>query len=155
MIQELRHRIRDKRLVIVGVGNSLRGDDGLGPALVKRLQDKASAVLVDAGDVPENYLGVIQAAQPQAVLLVDAVDLGGEPGDCGLIEIDQLGGTSTTTHNASLALAAHVMQADTGADVFVLGIQPERRTFGEGLSASVKLTLDYMERVFGFIQPLN
>lgn len=151
MIQELSSRIRAKRRVIVGVGNPLRGDDGVGPALVERLQNKTSALLINASDVPENYLGVIQAAQPQVVLIIDAVDLGGEPGDCALIEIDQIGGTKATTHNTSLALVARVIQADTGADVLVVGIQPEQRMFGEGLSGSVQITLDYLARLFGSI----
>mgnify|MGYP001470637271 CR=1 FL=1 len=148
MIPELRNRIRGKRLVIIGVGNSLRGDDGVGPALVERLQGKTSATLIDASDVPENYLGLVAQAQPQVVVIVDAVELGASPGDLALIEAAQLGGAKATTHNTSLAPFVQILQADTGADIFLLAIQPRATLFGEGLSAPVRVTLERLEQVF-------
>ncbi len=75
MIEQLRERLQGKRTLILGIGNSMRGDDGVGPALIERLQGKVSATLIDGGEVPENYLGPIEAAGPEAVLIVDAADL--------------------------------------------------------------------------------
>jgi len=31
------------KIVFVGIGNSMRGDDGLGPVLVERLKDKVDS----------------------------------------------------------------------------------------------------------------
>ena len=79
MTNLLHGRLRGKT-VIVGIGNSLRGDDGFGPALVQRLQGRVRPVCIDAGVAPENYLGRIVKEQPDTVLLVDAAHLGLEPG---------------------------------------------------------------------------
>lgn len=148
MLEALRSRIRGKRLAILGVGNPLRGDDGIGPALVDRLQGKVRATLVNAGDVPENYLGVIEAARPEVVLMVDAVALGAEPGDAALIEIEQIAGARLTTHNTSLALFARALQAGTGADILVVAIQPGVTSLGAAMSPRVELTLQYLEKLF-------
>ena len=148
MLDELRRRIDGKRLTIVGVGNPLRGDDGVGVALVERLQGQTSATLVNASDVPENYLGVIESARPQVVVMVDAVNLGAQPGDVAFLEIEQLARTRVSTHNASLALFAEVLRQSTGADILVLGIQPSTLAFGAPLSAPVQAALEKLTQVF-------
>ena len=148
MIPELRNRIHGKKIVILGVGNPLRGDDGAGPALVERLQGKTSATLVNAGDVPENYLGVVTSAKPDLVLIVDAVEMGANPGDLALIEGTQLGGAQATTHNTSLALFARVLQVETGAEILVVGIQPGVISFGEPLSIPMTKTLQNLVILF-------
>ena len=37
------------KVVIVGIGNLLRGDDGFGPALIERLSGNVEARCIDAG----------------------------------------------------------------------------------------------------------
>lgn len=148
MLEALRRRTSGKKLVVVGVGNPLCGDDGIGPALVERLRGKTRSMLVDGGDVPENYLDVVEDARPEVVLIVDAVDLGVAPGDTALIEIGQLAGTRLTTHNASLALFAEAVRKATGADIFVLAIQPSATSFGSPTSTPVKALLPSLEKLF-------
>ena len=71
--QALRDILRG-RVALVGVGNTLRGDDGVGPLLIESLSR-----LVPAGDVvlfncqmcPENYIGPICGCPPDIILLVD------------------------------------------------------------------------------------
>ena len=47
------------RTVVLGVGNTLKGDDGVGPLVCERLAGKISATVIDAGTVPENHIGPI------------------------------------------------------------------------------------------------
>lgn len=148
MLDALRTRIEGKRLVILGVGNPLRGDDGVGPALVERLRGRIAATLIDAGDVPENYIGLVAAAKPEAVLIVDAVELNAAPGDVALLEIGQLGGEGFATHNAGLGLVARVLQEETDADVLILAIQPQTTGLGASLSPPVEGTLRGLEEWF-------
>ena len=145
VLEQLRDRLSGKRVVILGVGNPLRGDDGAGPALIERLLGKVDATLIDAGDVPENYLGPVEAARPQVVLIVDAALFGANPGDIALVEIEELAGSNISTHNSSLALVARVIGSMTGAEVLLLAIQPETISFGAPLSPSVIKALDYLE----------
>ena len=145
---DLRERVYQKRVLILGVGNTLRGDDGAGPALIERLQGKVQATLIDAGEVPENFIGPIEAARPQSIVIVDAADIGASAGDVALLEIDQIAEIGLTTHNASLALLTRLLQSSTQADVFLLGIQPEAISFGIPLSVRVDQTLQSLEQLF-------
>ncbi len=148
MRQELQRRISGKRVTMVGVGNPLRGDDGVGPALIDQLQGKVDAVLVDASDVPENYLGIVQLSRPEVIVIIDAVELDARAGDVALIELEQIGGTMATTHNTSLEPFAKMLRAETGADVLLVAIQPANRTFGAPMSPAVVATLEQLGKIF-------
>jgi hydrogenase 3 maturation protease len=148
MLESLENRILGKKLVILGVGNTMRGDDGIGPILVERLQGKVEADLIDAGEVPENFIGPIEAGQPDTIIIIDAADMGTKAGEVAILEIDQIAEIGLTTHNASLALIARLLQSSTQADIFVLGIQPEDISFGTPMSERVIRTLDLLEKFF-------
>ncbi len=62
MLDTLAIKLPGKRTVILGVGNPLHGDDAIGPNLVDRLRGRLEATLINAGEVPENYLSTIRAA---------------------------------------------------------------------------------------------
>lgn len=65
--------------------------------------------IIDASDVPENYLGPIEASGADLVLVLDAADLGASPGDLSLIEMHQLKDMGVSTHTANLALLFKVI----------------------------------------------
>jgi len=124
------------------VGNDLRGDDGWGPRVARLLAEQVGPEraqrVFDCGEVPENYLGPILAGRPEAIVVCDAVDFGAAPGTVGIIEFRESGGRAISTHNAPLALLAGVLAAESGADVFLLGVQPAGTQFGAPLSAPVE-----------------
>jgi hydrogenase 3 maturation protease len=141
MREELGRRLQGK-VALLGVGNPLWGDDGAGPALIRRLDGRVPALLVDAGESPESYWGKIVAYRPQAVLVVDAVSWGGEPGSVALLEEVQENGSPITTHRVSLNLLLDLLRAETGADVFVLGIQPKVVAFNTEMCPEVRRTVE-------------
>ncbi|MHC4364602.1 MAG: hypothetical protein ACYSTJ_03955 [Planctomycetota bacterium] len=50
-------KLRGPKTVIVGIGNILKGDDGVGPLICQQLRgNEICAELIDAGTVPENYI---------------------------------------------------------------------------------------------------
>jgi len=70
-------KLRGSSVIIVCVGNILKGDDAVGPLVCEQLHRlKISAHLIDAGTVPENYIQPIIKKAPQNLLLVDAIDFG-------------------------------------------------------------------------------
>jgi hydrogenase maturation protease len=76
---------RAKRVLVAGVGNVLRGDDGFGPAVTEHLGH-----LPEQADVVETGIGGIALLQElmagcDALILIDAVDRGAEPGTVFLI----------------------------------------------------------------------
>lgn len=145
MLDALASRIRGKRTVILGVGNLLHGDDAIGPNLVDMLHGRVDATLINAGEVPENFLSTINAAQPEVVLIVVAIELGAEPGCIAALDADQLRAIGNFTRNPGLAFLAVMIQDGTGAEVFLVGVQPERTTFASGLSAPVSASLHTLE----------
>src|SRR5574342_1429847 len=98
MFTELKARLEGKRVLILGVGNRLRGDDAAGPLLVEHLQGKVDIPLIDAGDVPENYLGPIEESGADLVLIIDATDMDADAGAIGIFNIDQVQDKSVSTH---------------------------------------------------------
>ena len=142
MLTELKSNLEGKRILLLGVGNRLRGDDAVGSLLLERLQGKVNVPLIDAGDVPENYLGPIEESGAELVLVVDAADMRAKVGDAGLFDLGQVRGMSVSTHTANLGLLFQVIPPETRPKVLLLGIQPENMEFGQGLSDPVRATME-------------
>jgi len=142
LTEELGSVLERGRTLLMGIGNILRGDDAFGPELVSRLGDSPLA-LIDAGTTPENQIGPAARLGPRTVLLADAVLMESEPGTCRLLGRDEiLSDTGFTTHDQSPALFMERLEKDTGAEVLMLAVQPERLEFGAPLSARVEETLE-------------
>ena len=148
MFDELQERLAGKKVLLLGVGNRLRGDDGVGSYLVKRLQKRISIPLIDAGDVPENYIGPIEASGANFVVVVDAADFGAGPGEIALIEMAQLRDFGVSTHTANLSLLFKVIPKDKRPDALLVAIQPGSTETGRGLSDAVRDSLDGLEHIF-------
>ena len=141
-LTKLENRLQGK-VSIVGIGNRLRGDDGVGPEIIKRVENPLpSLLLFDVGEVPENYLGKIVKQKPDAIVFIDAVDFDAPPGTIKVIETDDIRNESLSTHNVSLNLVAEYLQRETSADIFLLGIQPETTEFGREISLPVREGLE-------------
>jgi hydrogenase 3 maturation protease len=147
MIEELQQRIKDKKVLILGIGNRMRGDDAVGSILAERLAKKLDIPIIDASDVPENYLGPIEASGADLVLVLDAADLGASPGDLSLIEMSQLKEVGVSTHTANLALLFKVIPQSHRPDAVLVAIQPEQTEAGQGLSRSVDIAMKGLERL--------
>lgn len=128
------------RLVVVGVGSDMRGDDAAGVAVARRLTERESDRLhvVEGGTAPENYTSVVKDSDPDRVLLVDAVDFDGDPGDVKQVEPEALAQTSFSSHAYPLTLLTDYLERETGGTVTLLGIQPASIDEGEELSPAVE-----------------
>lgn len=148
MYEELQARIADKNVLLFGVGNRQRGDDGVGSYLLKRLQKKIKIPLLDGGDVPENYIGQIEASGANFVLIVDAADYGASPGEIALIELSDLKKIGASTHSANLSLLLKVIPKDKRPETLLVAIQPGSTSPGKGLSEAVRNSLDGLDSLF-------
>jgi hydrogenase 3 maturation protease len=137
------------KVVILGLGNVLRSDDGAGSILASRLKEKVPYMVYDAGVSPENYLGKIIQEQPNNIIIIDAVDFGGKPGEFREMEAGQLKTTNLfSTHNASIALTINYLQNNLKVDIIILTIQPKSIAFGDRLSPEVTQALVKLEDWF-------
>lgn len=123
----------------------MKGDDGLGPALIERLKGKVKAVCIDAGNSPENYGGKIAKESPDTILLVDAIHLDLEPGRYEILKPHDILKSGFTTHDISPRMFIKYLESQTKADIYLLGIQPQNISLGGEMSETVKKTLDKIE----------
>lgn len=158
--QALRGRLTG-RVAIMGVGNTLRGDDGVGSVVARKLRrafawvppeesDEAGIVtvaIVDAEEIPESYIDLLEAAHPAVVVLVDAAELGAEPGALALIEAARLSDQTSFTHRTPLAPVARYLEQRTGATILFAGIQPGPPSWGEALSDEVETTANRLANI--------
>jgi hydrogenase 3 maturation protease len=133
---ELRRRLQGK-VLLIGAGNTLRGDDGAGPEVVAALEGKTKAALLDVGEVPESYTGRILAAQADTIVLIDAADFGAAPGDVAVLETEDMAGSCLSTHQLPLDLFFRYLRENGQASIFALGVQPAQIGLGEPMSAAV------------------
>ncbi len=147
MLNDLAIRLRGKRTVILGVGNPLHGDDGVGPNLVDILHGRIDATLIYGGEVPENYLSSIRAAQPDVVLIVVALELGADPGSITILDADRLRAIENFTRNPGLAFLVVMIQDGTDAEVILVGIQPKATSFAAEMSKPVHQTMHSLEEM--------
>ncbi|MGZ4862970.1 MAG: hydrogenase 3 maturation endopeptidase HyCI [Halobacteriota archaeon] len=141
---DVSHRLKrcsGTKIALLGIGNELRRDDSVGLAVIDGLGaliDDPSISLVKCHEVPENFTGRVKRFNPACVILIDAADFGGAPGEVRVFELNELEGIEITTHRPSLAVLGEYLQSETSAGIFVIGIQPEDQEFGEGLSPAVR-----------------
>ncbi|MDD2923346.1 MAG: hydrogenase maturation protease [Anaerolineales bacterium] len=147
MFEELQDRIAEKKVLLLGVGNRLRGDDGVGSYLIKRLQKKINIPLIDAGDVPENFISQIESSAADFVLIVDAADFGAGPGEIALVELSDLKKMGVSTRSANLPLLFNIIPKNKRPDALLVAIQPAASS-GVGLSDVVRESLDGLESLF-------
>lgn len=145
------------KLAIVGIGNIIRGDDGLGPKLIEILKSRGGvpgAALFDCGTAPENYIFPILSTSCDTLMLVDAADIGKEPGSVEVFDLDKISRVSFSTHNPSPRLFTDLLK--TGKEdmnIFVISIQPKSTGIGAPLSEEVLHSLENIADIFLACRP--
>ncbi len=134
------------RVCVVGIGNRLAGDDGAGSAVAEKLAERAPGYVIDAGIAPENHLEPIVRGEPDTILLVDAVEFGGEPGSVRLFDPRALRAGGLSTHATSLGIVTEYLAARCAARIVLLGIQPGRLRLGTALSDEVASSVGAVAR---------
>ena len=148
MLEELKSHLKGK-VVILGMGNTLRSDDGAGSILARRLKDKVPLEVFDVGMSPENYLEKIIKEKPDTIIVIDAADFGGLPGEFKILETSDIKTINFfSTHNASIVLTINYLQSHLKVDIIILIIQPKSIVFGDKLSQEVAKSLNVLEDWF-------
>jgi hydrogenase maturation protease len=133
-----------RRIAVLGIGNSGKGDDGAGLAAAAALKKKLSPsqrrrvrVLI-GGPAPENLTGKIRALRPGLVVVLDAALGGRAPGSIFRVEPGKIADDGVTTHQISLRLLVRYIEESIDCPVLVLGIEPKSMGEGEKLSAAAE-----------------
>lgn len=127
------------KVMVMGIGNSLKGDDGIGPEVVRRLEGASSLTVLCCEATPENFLGSVIKAHPDTILLVDAADLQAAAGTISLFLSAELPETSFSTHNMSPGgFLGFIRSQLPSVKCLLLLVQPGSCRLGEGLSPAVE-----------------
>ncbi|HEY7235045.1 MAG TPA: HyaD/HybD family hydrogenase maturation endopeptidase [Gemmatimonadaceae bacterium] len=143
-----------KAFVVVGLGNPLMGDDGLGLCALEQLAREwaidASTQLVDGGTWGLSLLPSLEGAT--GLLFLDAIRTNNAPGTVVELrgeEIPRKIVTKLSPHEIDLREVLAVMQlrGTLPRDVSAIGVEPEDVDLRDGLSATVQSRLSDVVRL--------
>lgn len=139
------------RVVIIGVGNYLMGDEGAGIHAIQKLRTAElpyNCEIVDGGTAGFSLLHIIE--DRDLVVIIDCADFGGAPGEMRIFDPDDLRREETRTaglHATDLLTVLNLARAagNYPLKVIIIGIQPGKIGMGTTLSAKVESALDGIE----------
>ena len=133
-----------KRISVVGVGNLLMRDDGIGVHMVRYLEEQGvpeGVELIDGGTHSYDLLDIF--AEADIIIVIDAIQAGGEPGTIYRAPLDELdlqpsGDSATSLHDLNFIEAVHMLRL-MGHDpqFIVFGVQPKEMCLNLELSPEV------------------
>jgi len=133
--------------VVIGVGNTILSDDGVGVHAARLLQGDprvpAGVTILDGGTIGLELLPY--SSDASRVLFLDAVNSGGAPGTLTRMTARDLLDASTgwSVHQLGVAdlIAALALVSTQPQDIVVLGVQPANTGWGTSLSPDVEAAL--------------
>ena len=142
-----------EKLMVLGVGNELKSDDGVGPFIIKKLKqeniENKNLLFIDAGTVPENFTGKIRKENPTHLIIVDACLMDSNPGDMQIVNKYEFANIGISTHSMSLSFFVRYLEKDTEIAIIFVGIEPETMEWG------VKPTPEVEKSANEFIETLK
>jgi hydrogenase maturation protease len=125
-------------IVVAGIGNRYRGDDGVGPAVAALVAENSGAIDIGPISEPLELLG--RFGDASLAVLVDATRSGSSPGTIRLVDVDEVDDSApTSTHALGLRRVCRLASAlgVAARRVVVVGIEGEDFSDGDHLSAPV------------------
>ncbi len=134
--------------LILGVGNTLYGDDGLGVRVAEELtrHNLPAGVAVEVAAVSGINL-VLRMDGWKRVIIIDAVQMGEKPGAWRRFRAEDVryfaGGQGLSLHETGVAQALELAEAlgKLPEEVLIYGVEPERLEISEELSPPVQAAI--------------
>jgi hydrogenase maturation protease len=142
------------KIAVLGIGNLLLSDDGVGVHVIKKLQDEyefpESVELIDGGTKGLDLLPLFEGKDK--ILIVDAANFKKEPGTIDTVEGDKIPAflsSKLSVHQIGLpdTLFAAKLMDITPAEMSLIGIQPKSMETGTELSEVVKDRMDQLIKI--------
>jgi hydrogenase maturation protease len=131
------------------------GDDGIGPRLIAELRNRGTsgADLIDLGTGGIQLVHVL--ARYESVVLIDAADIGLDPGDFKTFGPDEAVSMKTvqgySLHEWDLMRSIEISMAlgEAPKSIVIFAIQPRSTSMGEGISPELEMEME------GFLDSLD
>jgi hydrogenase 3 maturation protease len=140
-----------EKLLVFTIGNSMRGDDGLGPLLSDTLYDKLVKItdkdtdnifLLNTESTPENHTHEIRNLKPSHIIIIDAVEFDAKPGEMLIIDKNQIDTFNVSTHSMPISFIINFIEETIGSKIMTVGIQPKQMNLNNIISDEVKKSVD-------------
>lgn len=137
-----------RRISIIGIGNAIMGDDGIGIAILEALRRKSlpeNVSIIDIGTNIPNMLHILR--EFDVAIIVDCVDFGGFPGETLWFNPEEIMSVkhfhSLSTHEGSLLniIKTSKKLGKCAEVILIFAIQPESIVPSMELSTSLKMKL--------------
>lgn len=136
------------KCLVLGLGNLVHGDDGVGVHAIERLRGDerlpASAVLMDGGTQGMNLISHISGFE--RVLVIDAIDASEKPGTLIRLERGAIGNLpgKPSVHQLGFAdlMISLKLLGEAPQEVVVIGVQPQSTEWSAELTPPVSASLD-------------
>jgi hydrogenase maturation protease len=143
-----------RNITIVGVGNRLLGDEGVGLHIIDKLSQMPMPPYVNIIDCGCDLLGLMAYIdEPARVLVIDAVRVGGQPGEIYNFDYSKLACTKIEMRSAhqiktvdALRLVKLVCPALAESEIVVIGIEPKIIKLSNDLSKEVSESIAEVTR---------
>lgn len=106
----------EKRVLVLGCGNTLFGDDGFGPAVARYLQASGRtpqhACVLDVGTAAREVLFdvTIGERRPERIIIVDAMNCGRDPGEVFEASLDDIPANKTADFSVHLVPSSNLLR---------------------------------------------
>ena len=127
--------------VLIGVGNPLGRDDGVGVYVAQALSGAPGWRVIPAGPFLENALGLVKRERPELLVIVDAANMGLPPGEFRRLPLESAPRMLGSTHGLPLDFLLGLLK-DAAREVTLVGIQPRDLSLGQGLTPEVRKGAD-------------
>ncbi len=116
-------------VVVIGMGNELRGDDAVGLEIVRLLKthENPRLIVYEGHMTPEAFIAPACSVRPTHLLIIDAAELHQQPGTWRLLTRDELQTGLFTTHYLPATAVADELSLRCNTKVAFLGVQPKAR----------------------------
>ena len=131
--------------ILMGVGNILRGDDGIGSIIAKSFKDN-DWLSLDCGVAPENYTSIIKKNSPELLIILDVVEMDLKPGELRIINSKKIAALHLTTHSMPLSFLITYLK-DYVEKIIFIGIQPKKIAFSDSISPEVLACKDAIFKI--------
>ena len=137
----------EPKICVLGIGSEFKADDSAGVVIVNDLQrmcdekkciDETRVLFLNCSTAPENFTGFIKEFGPTHLILIDAAEMGEQPGTVKFIPSDKVGGVSFATHVLPIAVMINYLKQSITFESVIMGIEPKNLVFGTEMSSEVK-----------------
>lgn len=140
-----------KKIGVIGLGNKLRQDDGIGIILLEKLEQQKNlfpknVTLINAGIPGINLIHIVEPFDE--IIFLDAVNLNKKPGISFFFKPEEVSSqknnNSVSIHETDVLKIINIYKKIKQDDkqFYIFGVQPKKLEYGENLTIEIRNNLE-------------